>query len=196
MPAKELSYDQLIDQVPKETLELQDSGVVTPIILIDGRAGSGKSTLAERIQNELFRQGESMPRIVHLDDLYEGWHGLAAGVEYLQRFVLNPLLTNQTASWQEYNWELGKRDRWREFSGGTPLIIEGCGSLNQFTSTIAQLSIWLEVDEATRRSRWLERDGDAFNEYFEIWAAQELDFIAREKSPTLANYLLQGPAVD
>jgi len=196
MPAKELSYDQLIDRVTKETLELQDSGVVTPIILIDGRAGSGKSTLAERIQNELFRQGESMPRIVHLDDLYEGWQGLAAGVEYLQRFVLNPLLAKQTASWQEYNWELGKRDRWREFSGGTPLIIEGCGSLNQFTSTNAHLSIWLEVDEVTRRSRWLERDGDAFNEYFEIWAAQELDFIAREKSPTLADYLLQSPAVD
>jgi len=195
MPVTELSYDQLIDQVTKETLELQDSGVVTPIILIDGRAGSGKSTLAERIQNELFRQGESMPRIVHLDDLYEGWQGLAAGVEYLQRFVLNPLLAKQTASWQEYNWELGKRDRWREFSGGTPLIIEGCGSLNQFTSAVAHLSIWLEVDEAIRRTRWLERDGDAFNEYFEIWAAQELDFIAREKSPTLAGYLLQSPAV-
>jgi uridine kinase len=195
MPANELSYDQLIDQVTKETLELQDSGVVTPIILIDGRASSGKSTLAERIQNELFRQGESMPRIVHLDDLYEGWQGLAAGVEYLQRFVLNPLLAKQTASWQEYNWGLGNRDRWREFSGGTPLIIEGCGSLNQFTSTVAHLSIWLEVDEAIRRTRWLERDGDAFNEYFEIWAAQELDFIAREKSPTLADYLLQSPAV-
>lgn len=195
MPATELSYDQLIDQVTKETLELQDSGVVTPIILIDGRASSGKSTLAERIQNELFRQGESMPRIVHLDDLYEGWQGLAAGVEYLQRFVLNPLLAKQTASWQEYNWGLGNRDRWREFSGGTPLIIEGCGSLNQFTSTVAHLSIWLEVDEAIRRTRWLERDGDAFNEYFEIWAAQELDFIAREKSPTLADYLLQSPAV-
>lgn len=196
MSVKVLPYDQLIDQVTKETLELLDSGINTPILLVDGRAGSGKSTLAERIQNELFRQGESMPRVVHLDDLYEGWQGLASGVEYLQRFVLNPLLSKQTASWQEFNWDLGKRDRWREFSGGTPLVVEGCGAINQFTSTVANLSIWLEVDEETRRSRWLERDGDAFDEYFEVWAAQELDFIAREKSPALAHYLLENPSVD
>jgi uridine kinase len=196
MPAKVLEYDLLIEQITAATLELTESGIATPIILIDGRAGSGKSTLAEKIQNELFRQGESMPRIIHMDDLYEGWNGLAVGAEYLQRFVLSPLLTKQTASWQEYNWEIDSRDRWREFSGGTPLIIEGCGALNQYTSSIAQLSIWLEVDEETRRKRWLERDGDAFNEYFDIWAAQELDFIAREKSPTLADYELRSSSVD
>jgi len=196
MPAKVLEYDQLIEQITKETLELVDSGLQTPIILIDGRAGSGKSTLADRIQNELFRQGESMPRIIHMDDLYEGWHGLAAGAEYLQRFILSPLLSKQTASWQEYNWELETRERWREFSGGTPLIIEGCGALNQYTSSIAQLSIWLEVDEEIRRNRWLERDGDVFNEYFDIWAAQELDFIAREKSPMLALFSLVNSSVD
>jgi uridine kinase len=196
MPAKVLEYDLLIEQITAATLELTDSGMATPIILIDGRAGSGKSTLAEKIQNELFRQGESMPRIIHMDDLYEGWNGLAAGAEYLQRFILSPLLTKQTASWQEYNWEIDSRDRWREFSGGTPLIIEGCGALNQYTSSIAQLNIWLEVDEETRRRRWLERDGDAFDKYFDIWAAQELDFIAREKSPTLAGYELRSSFID
>lgn len=196
MPAKVLEFDLLIEQITAATLELTDSGIATPIILIDGRAGSGKSTLAEKIQNELFRQGESMPRIIHMDDLYEGWNGLAAGAEYLQRFILSPLLTKQTASWQEYNWEIDSRDRWREFSGGTPLIIEGCGALNQYTSSIAQLNIWLEVDEETRRKRWLERDGDAFDKYFDIWAAQELDFIAREKSPTLAGYELRSSFID
>jgi uridine kinase len=196
MPAKVLEYDLLIEQITAATLELTESGIATPIILIDGRAGSGKSTLAEKIQNELFRQGESMPRIIHMDDLYEGWNGLAAGAEYLQRFILSPLLTKQTASWQEYNWEIDSRDRWREFSGGTPLIIEGCGALNQYTSSIAQLNIWLEVDEETRRRRWLERDGDAFDKYFDIWAAQELDFIAREKSPTLAGYELRSSFID
>ncbi len=67
MPAKILGHDLLITQVTEETLALVDSGIPTPIILIDGRAGSGKSTLAEKIQNDLFRQGESMPRIIHMD---------------------------------------------------------------------------------------------------------------------------------
>ena len=191
-----LPYEDLLERVVSQTLELVDSGVVTPIILIDGRAGSGKSTLAAKLQNELFKQGESMPRIIHMDDLYEGWQGLALGAEYLQRFILQPLLTKKNASWQEYNWELEQRDRWREFSGGTPLIIEGCGSLNQYTSTIANISIWLEVDEAIRRARWQERDGNTFDEYFDIWAAQELDFIAREKSPSLAGFGLIAPAVN
>jgi uridine kinase len=166
-----------------------------PIIVIDGRAGSGKSTLALDLQNELFRSGESLPRIIHMDDLYEGWNGLAQGAEYLQRVVLGPLLANGTSSWQEYNWELEARDRWREFSGGTPLIAEGCGSLNRYTHTIANVSVWLDVSPEIRKQRWLERDGHAFDNYFELWAAQELDFIAREKSPEFAQFGLAGSPV-
>lgn len=191
-----LPYQELLERVVSQTLELVDIGVVTPIILIDGRAGSGKSTMAAKLQNELFKQGESMPRVIHMDDLYEGWQGLALGADYLQRIILNPLLTKKSSNWQEYNWQLGQRERWREFSGGTPLIVEGCGSLNQYTSTVANISIWLEVDEETRRRRWQERDGDIFDQYFDIWAAQELDFIAKEKSPTLADYGLSTPTVD
>lgn len=191
-----LPYQKLLEKVVSQTLELVDGGIATPIILIDGRAGSGKSTIAAKLQNEMFKQGESMPRVIHMDDLYEGWQGLALGAEYLQRIILNPLLTKKSSSWQEYNWELKSRDRWREFSGGTPLIVEGCGSLNQYTSTVANISVWLEVDEETRRRRWQERDGNTFDEYFDIWAAQELDFIAREKSPSLADFGLSSPAVD
>lgn len=191
-----LPYQKLLEKVVSQTLELVDGGMATPIILIDGRAGSGKSTIAAKLQNEMFKQGESMPRVIHMDDLYEGWQGLALGAEYLQRIILNPLLTKKSSSWQEYNWELKSRDSWREFSGGTPLIVEGCGSLNQYTSTVANISVWLEVDEETRRRRWQERDGNTYDEYFDIWAAQELDFIAREKSASLADFGLSSPAVD
>ncbi|MFM8926636.1 MAG: hypothetical protein ACKOFA_00315 [Rhodoluna sp.] len=95
-----------------------------------------------------------------------------------------------TASWQEFDWELGKRNAWREFSGGTPLIIEGCGAINSFTKQLAISSVWLEADEQTRKARWFERDGDRFMDYWQIWAAQELDFYAREKSMELADFSL------
>jgi len=190
-----LQYNDLLARLTKDTLELVDSGVNTPIVIIDGRAGSGKSTLAAALQNALFIEGESLPRLIHMEDLYEGWNGLAQGAEYLQRVVLLPLMSNKTASWQEYNWELGERERWREFSGGTPLIIEGCGSLNRYTNTVSNISVWLDVPEEIRRARWVERDGHAFDEYFDSWAAQELDFIAREKSPEWANFGLLSPSV-
>ena len=190
-----LDYDELLARLTKDTLELVDSGVNTPIVVIDGRAGSGKSTLALALQNALFIEGESLPRLINMDDLYEGWSGLASGAEYLQRNILMPLEANKTASWQEFNWETNQRERWREFSGGTPLIIEGCGSLNRYTASVANVTVWLDVPEEIRRARWLERDGHAFDQYFDSWAAQELDFIAREKSPEWASFGLLTSAV-
>jgi uridine kinase len=192
---EQLVYEELLAALTDETFSLIDRGVAMPIIVIDGRAGSGKSTLALDLQNELFRAGESLPRVIHMDDLYEGWKGLSLGAEYLQRVVLGPLLFSGTSSWQEYNWEEEQRDRWREFSGGTPLIIEGCGSLNRYTSTVAHLTVWLDVPEEIRKQRWLERDGHIFDQYFDIWAAQELDFIAREKSPEFAQFGLASSSI-
>ena len=192
---EQLVYEELLSRLTDETFALIDRGVAMPIIVIDGRAGSGKSTLALDLQNELFRAGESLPRVIHMDDLYEGWKGLSLGAEYLQRVVLAPLLLSGTSSWQEYNWEEEQRDRWREFSGGTPLIIEGCGSLNRYTSTVAHLTVWLDVPEEIRKQRWLERDGHIFDQYFDMWAAQELDFIAREKSPEFAQFGLASSSI-
>lgn len=183
--AEQLSYDELLARLTDEALALTN-----PIIIIDGRAGSGKSTFASKLQNQLFIEGDSAPRVLNMDDLYLGWDGLNDGVSYLQRMILNPLLTKGSASWQEYNWDTGQRDAWREFSGGTPLIIEGCGSLNTNTASLTNLTVWLDAPEQLRRDRWRERDGEKFMQYFDMWAAQELDFIAREKSPELANYYL------
>lgn len=173
------------EQIGQQVLELIDSGIVMPIVLIDGRSNSGKSTLAATLQNYLFKHGESAPRVIHMDDLYPGWNGLDAGVDYLQRFILNPLSRRETAHWQEWDWSAGERKEWREFGGGTPLIVEGCGALNQQSAPLANLRIWLEESEEVRHARWLEREGS--NEHWAEWAAQELDFYAREKSAQLAD---------
>ncbi|MEN9965743.1 MAG: hypothetical protein RJA60_740 [Actinomycetota bacterium] len=86
-PAQTAAIETLTDQV----LELIESGTPTPIILVDGRTGSGKTTFAAALQNRLFQKGESAPRVIHMDDLYEGWDGLQAGVDYLIRQILSPL---------------------------------------------------------------------------------------------------------
>jgi uridine kinase len=173
-------------------LELVDAGTATPIVLIDGRAGSGKSTLAAELKNQIFKQGESAPRVVHMDDLYEGWHGLQAGVDYLQRFILNPISRRVVAHWQQFDWVTETRETgaWREFTGGTPLIVEGCGSLSAAASEVADLRIWLEAPEEVRQARWVERDGHKFDDKWPIWAAQEIDFYAREKSVDLADLII------
>lgn len=171
--------------ITQQVLELVDDGVATPIILIDGRAGSGKSTLAALLQNQLFKDGESLPRLIHMDDLYDGWDGFQNGVDYLQRLILNPIVGRKKASWQEFDWSTGERVRWREFEGQTPLIVEGCGSISRLAAQAAQIKIWVEADEQVRYQRWLEREGSEEN--FGRWAAQEVEFYARERSTELAD---------
>ncbi|WP_296647675.1 ATP-binding protein [Rhodoluna sp.] len=181
--------DALAGKIADQVLELIDLGNQTPIVLVDGRAGSGKSTLADLVQRQLFKDGESLPRVIHMDDLYFGWDGLQAGVDYLLRFILGPISKHTVAEWQEFDWAAGERVNWREFRGGTPLIIEGCGSLSAPASEVANIRVWLEVDETTRHERWLKREGT--DEFWARWAAQEVDFYAREKSHELAD--LVGP---
>ena len=179
----------LIEKISSQVLELIDRGNQTPIVLIDGRAGSGKSTFAEALQQQLFRDGESAPRVIHMDNIFEGWEGLALGSDYMVRFILQPLARQETASWQDWSWVKNQRSSWREISGGTPLIVEGCGSLTERSKEHADISIWLEASEETRRERWIQRERHL--EKFDFWAAQELDFYAREKSHSLADLVIR-----
>jgi uridine kinase len=181
----DLDQQKLIEALSTKILDQIDRGNQTPIVLIDGRAGSGKSTFAEQLQQQLFRDGESAPRVIHMDNIFEGWEGLSLGSDYMVRFILNPLARTETASWQDWSWVKNERSSWREFSGGTPLIVEGCGALTERSKEHAFLSLWLEAREETRRARWIERERHL--DKFDFWAAQELDFYAREKSQSLAD---------
>ena len=140
------------------------------------------------MQNEFFKLGESAPRVIHLDDLYPGWDGLQLGVEYLQRSVLTPLSRREVAHYQLFDWAAGERREWREFGGGTPLIVEGCGAINRNSIESADLSVWLEETEQTRKERWMGREGN--DTHWAQWAAQELDFYARERSAELATRVI------
>ena len=108
-----LDQQTLIEKLSTKILDQIDRGNQTPIILIDGRAGSGKSTFAEKLQQQLFRDGESAPRVIHMDNIFEGWEGLSLGSDYLVRFILNPLARKETASWQDWSWVKNQRSSWR-----------------------------------------------------------------------------------
>ena len=60
---------ELAEKIAAQVLELVDRGNSMPIVLIDGRSNSGKSTLAAEVQNLIFKNGESAPRVVHMDEI-------------------------------------------------------------------------------------------------------------------------------
>ena len=191
-------FHQAVTAITKQVVSLVDKNP-TPIILIDGRAASGKSSLAADLKNALFKELEQAPRLIHMDDLYPGWEGLQLGSYYLNQQILQPLSNGKTANWQLWDWQKAERGRaaepgngWREFAGGTPLIVEGCGALSRVSSELAHLRVWIEAPKELRHARWIERDGEKFNDYWHIWAAQEDEFYQQEKSKSLADLVIEN----
>ena len=89
---------------------------------IDGPAGSGKTTLAGAVA-EL--AGDA--RLVHMDDLFEGWDGLPSVDAQLDR-LLRPLAEGRPGSFRRYDWD---RARWAETVAVPPaplVVLEGVGS--------------------------------------------------------------------
>ncbi len=191
-------FHQAVTAITKQVVSLVDKNP-TPIILIDGRAASGKSSLAADLKNALFKELEQAPRLIHMDDLYPGWEGLQLGSYYLNQQILQPLSNGKTAHWQLWDWQKAERGRadepgngWREFAGGTPLIVEGCGALSRVSGELAHLRVWIEAPKELRHARWIERDGEKFNDYWNIWAAQEDEFYEQQKSKQLADLVIEN----
>ena len=193
----ELPYRQGIEFALNRVLALQESGKL-PIVLIDGRAASGKSQFAKDLSEAYFQVDKQAARVVHMDDLYPGWNGLAEGSVYLLTNILLPLANSRSANWQVWNWRKNHRgaeepgNGRRQFAGGTLLIVEGCGSISRLSSTNSDFQIWIDADDAARKERFSKRDSGKFDEYFGIWSAQEDEYYEREKSKQLAELIIKN----
>lgn len=151
---------------------LDDSAATT--VLIDGRSGSGKSTLATCLGR---RWAGSV--IVHLDDIYPGWDGLFWAEDHVRSALLEPRAAGGEGSWRGWDWAGDRPAAWHTVRPGQRLIVEGVGALSQASTALADLSIWVDADDADRKARALHRDGETYRPYWDRWAAQENDFIVR-----------------
>lgn len=159
------------------------------LVCIDGPAGSGKSTLAGRLAkaaNDAF--------VVHLDDLYEGWHGLGKVWDRLEEWVLAPLRDGLPARYRRYDWENNVYAEWHDVPVGKDrvLVIEGVGSADLPIDRDAVLKIWVEAPLDLRYERGIERDGEGFRPYWEMWAAQEVEHFAKHQTRERADLLVVG----
>ena len=164
-----------------------------PRIVIDGRSGSGKTTLAARLAASW--PDAAPPIVVAMDDFYPGWDGLAAASWLLASDILAPHAQGRPGSYPRWDWE---SDRPRAGDRGTvpargALIAEGCGALTPLTRPYADLGVWVDAPEASRRRRALERDGDGYAPHWERWAAQERAHIAQHRPAELADLVFRLP---
>ncbi|MDU7041641.1 MAG: hypothetical protein E6340_06275 [Actinomyces sp.] len=135
-----------------------------PVVTIDGYSGSGKSTLAAALVRLV-----NGWQVLHLDDWYPGWDGLAAGADIARRIAAD-LRAGRASSYEAWDWEHG-------ITGATirvplaPTIIEGCGAIE----AEADLAIWIaDPGEDERRHRALARDGQTYAPHWQRWADQDL----------------------
>ncbi len=157
----------------------------TTVVAVDGPSGSGKSTLGAAIANAL-----GAP-LVHMDDIYPGWDGLAEAVPLVTTQVLQPLAAGEPAAYRRWDWV---RSRWSSRTVAVPptplLVLEGVGSSVGPAGDHAAVCVWVEAERAVRFTRGIDRDGEAYRPHWERWARQEEALFAADGTRGRADVVL------
>jgi hypothetical protein len=159
------------------------------VLAIDGRSGSGKTTLAERIRAEV-----PASAVVHTDDVAWAqaildWAGL------LLDGVLEPVHRGVLVSFRPPAWQERSRPGAIEVPAGRDLVIlEGVGAARHELMPWLDAVIWVQSDLAEAKRRGIERDGgdQAARSFWDVWMAEELPFMARERPWTRADIIVAG----
>ncbi len=145
----------------------------TRLVCVDGPAGSGKTSTAAALEAALQAGGHEV-RVVHMDDLYEGWTGLDAALEQrLVDQVVEPLAAGRPGRWQRYDWTRSRFAEWHDLPPPRLLLLEGCGSGALDHSAYVSLLVWVEADRDTRLRRGIERDGPQVEPLWRAWMDRE-----------------------
>ncbi|MFJ6301765.1 aminodeoxychorismate synthase component I [Pseudarthrobacter oxydans] len=161
-------------------------------IAIDGRSGAGKTTLAVELAARL--RAHHKVSLFHLEDIYPGWNGLAAGIERYVSTVLAPLSRGEAASWVCWDWENHDDGEPRVTLPAEIVIVEGVGAAAAAARPLLSAVIWAEAPDDVRRTRALDRDGGTYEPFWDQWAAQEEEWLAADKVPLDADVRVLNPA--
>ncbi len=159
------------------------------LVCVDGPAGSGKTTLADAIA------GLTGATVVHMDDLYAGWHGLSDSPGQLET-ILRPLAAGRTGSYRRYDWH---EERFAETVEVPPtpwLVVEGVGSGSPDHAALITALAWVTAPEDLRLRRGLERDGAAMEQHWRRWMRDEATLFAQRRTAEWADVLVDGTGAE
>ena len=155
------------------------------MLAVDGPAGSGKTTLADEVV------ALTGAPVVHMDDLYQGWSGLATVGEQLDG-LLRPLAQGRPGRYRRWDWYAG---RWAVTVVVLPaplLVLEGVGSGSRATAGLVSVLVWVEVPADLRLERGLARDGAEMDEHWRRWVEGEREHFGVDRTRDRADLVLDG----
>ena len=156
------------------------------LVCVDGPAGSGKTTLAAAVA--ALRPGT---RVLHMDDLYDGWDGLPHITGQLAG-LLRPLALGQNGSYRRYDWDAG---RYAETVAVPPvplLVLEGVASGSRAHADLTTALAWVWAPAELRLRRGLERDGEALADRWRQWMVDEELLHTRDAVAERADLVVDG----
>lgn len=162
-----------------------------PVVLIDGGSGAGKSSLAAMLVRRWPVRGHV--QLIALDSLYPGWDGLDDGADRAREWILKPHGRGYLGTWRRWDWEAQAEAESHAVDPSLGVIVEGSGILRESTAGLADVRIWVESAESSRKERALARDGDTYRPHWERWAAQERRHVERDDPRALATRIVEIP---
>lgn len=162
------------------------------LVCVDGPAGSGKTTLAGAVVRHLRALPSVEVELLHMDDVYDGWAGLAAGMAAVAASVVEPLRAGRAGSYRRFDWH---RNAYAEEHVVPPtdvLVVEGVGSGGSAYAEAISLLVWLCAPPAVRLERGVERDGEHLREQWLAWREAEEVMFERERTRERADVVVDG----
>lgn len=161
------------------------------VVAVDGPSGSGKSTFADEL---VAGWPAGHARLVRLDEVYPGWHGLAAAAGSLDRTLLAPHARGVPGGWRRWDWDEHRRAGAVVLPPVSPIVLEGCGAFEAVAGRRDVVRVWLRAADDTRRSRALERDAGRFDPYWDLWETEWRRYVHRVRPLRSADLVVAVPA--
>ena len=156
----------------------------TKVIALDGPSGAGKTEFANGLGAAL-----GAP-VLHLEDVYPGWSGLAETPAMIARCVLEPLAVGDIGEVARWDWESERPGEFIRVAPAPLLILEGVGSGSRACRPYLSLLIWLDAPTSQRKARALSRDGKAYAPFWDMWAEQEGRLFGAEGTHAVAEVVV------
>lgn len=160
------------------------------LVCVDGPAGSGKTTLAAALGLL-----EPRSRVIHMDDLYDGWDGLPRLTDQLEP-LLRPLAGGAPGSYRRYDWGAGRYAETVTVEPVPLLVLEGVGSGARSHADLTTVLAWVWAPADLRLLRGLERDGSALAGHWRRWMVDEDALFVREGTASRADLFVDGAGED